>query len=214
MKVQNKIKEVLERDSIIWNLWLKLHQQEEPQSIANVKRENEKHQIFYFVGGKIKSRERIKFNDFFLKEEDKTKIRRSKQRERRQNDPKFKLNNYIRNRIRRSLKSLKGLKKQNILKGKRHWESFVNFTLQEFVIHLESLFQDGMTWKNYGKWHIDHVKPIVLFNFKIAEDPEFKECWALKNLQPLWAKDNDSKGVKFTLKNNQNFILSDNKDNV
>jgi hypothetical protein len=53
-----------------------------------------------------------------------------------------------------------------------------------------------MTWENYGKWHIDHKRPIASFNFTSYEDPEFKECWALNNLQPMWAKENMSKGNK------------------
>lgn len=28
------------------------------------------------------------------------------------------------------------------------------------------------------------------------DDPEFRECWALSNLQPLWAKDNMSKHAR------------------
>ena len=59
---------------------------------------------------------------------------------------------------------------------------------------LESQFKDGMTWYNYGEWHVDHIKPISLFNFKHPTDNEFQECWSLDNLQPLWAIDNLSKG--------------------
>jgi len=46
-------------------------------------------------------------------------------------------------------------------------------------------------------WHIDHIRPISAFSFTVPEDPEFKECWALNNLQPLWAFDNLSKGGKW-----------------
>ncbi len=68
--------------------------------------------------------------------------------------------------------------------------------MQDLIAHLESLFQPSMTWENYGKWHIDHKRPIASFNFTSYEDPEFKECWALNNLQPMWAKENMSKGNK------------------
>jgi 5-methylcytosine-specific restriction endonuclease McrA len=61
-----------------------------------------------------------------------------------------------------------------------------------------------MTWDNHGKyekgkkkWQIDHIKPKSLFNFETPEDPEFKECWALENLQPLEAMENIKKGNKF-----------------
>ena len=32
---------------------------------------------------------------------------------------------------------------------------------------------------------IDHIKPRSLFKYKKPENKEFKECWALNNLQPL-----------------------------
>lgn len=75
-------------------------------------------------------------------------------------------------------------------KNGRSWEKLVGFTLSDLMIHLQKLFQPEMSWKNYGKWHIDHVIPRSRFHFQTAEDPEFKRCWALSNLQPLWAADN------------------------
>lgn len=75
-------------------------------------------------------------------------------------------------------------------KNGRHWEDLLEYNLSDLIIRLESLFKDSMSWKNYGKWHIDHIKPISSFNFKSYEDKEFKECWALENLQPLWAEEN------------------------
>jgi hypothetical protein len=62
--------------------------------------------------------------------------------------------------------------------------------------HLESQFQPGMTWKNYGLhgWHIDHIKPLVLFD--LTNRKQFLEACNYKNLQPLWAKENLSKKGK------------------
>ncbi len=65
--------------------------------------------------------------------------------------------------------------------------------------HLESLFTNGMTWENYGKWHIDHIIPKSFFEFSSPNDVEFKMCWRLDNLQPLWAKDNIIKSNKLSL---------------
>jgi hypothetical protein len=53
-----------------------------------------------------------------------------------------------------------------------------------------------MTWENYGDWHIDHKIPVSAFNFSKASDIDFKRCWKLSNLQPLWAAQNVSKGNK------------------
>jgi len=94
------------------------------------------------------------------------------------------LNEAIARAIRRALKDNK---------GGRYWEDLLDFTLVQLKKHLKKYFQSGMTWENYGKWHIDHIVPISVFNFEKSEDTDFKRCWALKNLQPLWAKENISK---------------------
>ena len=89
------------------------------------------------------------------------------------------------------------LKKNNLNKNKKTWIKFVDYTVEELKIHLEKQFKDGMNWENYGKWHIDHIKPKSLFNITSVECIEFKKCWSLENLQPLWAIDNISKGNRF-----------------
>ena len=76
------------------------------------------------------------------------------------------------------------------------WEKAVGYTFLELKTHLEKQFVDGMSWDNYGKWHIDHIIPISGFNFENKEDPDFKQYWALSDLQPLWAKDNWRKRKK------------------
>lgn len=53
------------------------------------------------------------------------------------------------------------------------------------IKHLESKFTTGMSWKNYGKWHVDHIKPCYEFNLTI-EDEQMK-CFHYTNLRPLWA---------------------------
>jgi hypothetical protein len=78
-----------------------------------------------------------------------------------------------------------------------HWEILVGYTRQQLVAHIESLFLPNMTWKNYGAWHIDHVIPKSHFNITSHECVDFKKCWALSNLQPLWESDNCSKGNRF-----------------
>lgn len=79
-------------------------------------------------------------------------------------------------------------------KQNKTFKSFelLDYTPEDLIKHLESLFQEGMNWDNYGYygWHIDHIKPVASFNL-INEDgsqnlEEIKKCWALENLQPLW----------------------------
>lgn len=83
------------------------------------------------------------------------------------------------------------------LRGGKHgrsWESLVGYTLGDLMAHLESQFTKGMNWDNYGEWHIDHIRPISDFNFVDTEDSDFRECWSLWNLRPLWGKENLAKG--------------------
>jgi endogenous inhibitor of DNA gyrase (YacG/DUF329 family) len=82
-------------------------------------------------------------------------------------------------------------------KAGRSWEKLVGYTVVELMRHLEALFQEGMTWENFGDWHIDHKRPVSSFSFADVTDPDFQECWALENLQPLWELENLSKGSKW-----------------
>lgn len=85
---------------------------------------------------------------------------------------------------------------QAIRKNNRSWKSLVGYTAGELMAHLEKQFLPGMTWGNMRRWHIDHILPIASFSFSSADDPEFKACWSLGNLRPMWAKENISKGDK------------------
>lgn len=102
-------------------------------------------------------------------------------------------------------KSMSASIRQCLLKNKagRHWEDLVGYNINELRAHLESLWSNGMTWENYGKWHIDHIIPLSLWFYCFPEDNEFKQCWSLANLQPLWAFDNLSKKDKCILVENK-----------
>jgi len=67
-------------------------------------------------------------------------------------------------------------------------------TVPELIAHLESLFQDGMSWQNHGRygWHIDHIRPCV--SFDLSDSEQQRQCFHYTNLQPLWAGDNLRKG--------------------
>jgi hypothetical protein len=83
------------------------------------------------------------------------------------------------------------------MKAGRHWETLVGYTVDQLKTHLEKLFKPGMTWENYGTaWHIDHKTPVAVFNFEKPEDIDFRICWSIKNLQPLEASINMSKGAR------------------
>jgi hypothetical protein len=78
----------------------------------------------------------------------------------------------------------------------RKWTALVGYSAEDLVKHLESKFENWMTLENYGKWEIDHIIPKSSFKYKTPEDPEFKKCWGLENLQPLEKSKNRLKANK------------------
>lgn len=87
----------------------------------------------------------------------------------------------------------------NILKGRIKSGSAVKdlgCSVEKFKIYLETKFQLGMTWDNYGEWEIDHIIPLVSFNLENRK--EFLKACNYKNLQPLWRCDNRQKSDKIT----------------
>lgn len=118
--------------------------------------------------------------------------RRNYEKTKKDSDPAYKLACYTRTSI------YTCLKERNVNKYKNTFD-LLPYTLTELIYRLESQFKDGMTWDNYGEWHVDHIKPMNLFNFKHPTDNEFQECWSLDNLQPLWSQENLSKGSRYYL---------------
>ena len=110
------------------------------------------------------------------------------QRMRRKTNPQTKIAECLRGRV---WSSLNGASKSQSIIG------LLGCSIEELKTYLESQFQEGMTWENHGVdgWHIDHVKPCALFD--LTKDSEQLVCFNYKNLQPLWAKENLSKGKKF-----------------
>jgi len=72
--------------------------------------------------------------------------------------------------------------------------SLLGCSAKKLRLYLESLFKEGMSWDNYGDWHIDHIQPFDKFD---CTNPEHQKIVChYTNLQPMWAKDNLSKGSK------------------
>jgi len=105
----------------------------------------------------------------------------------RADDPKYRLHRAVSAHMAYSLNGGK--------MGQR-WERLVGYSCDTLMRHLEREFTRGISWANYGAWHIDHILPVSSFNFTTATDADFKACWALTNLRPLLAGENISKGAK------------------
>ena len=86
------------------------------------------------------------------------------------------------------------------LKGSKNGQSilkYLPYSIKELKIYLEKLFDNKMSWENYGNyWHIDHIYPQSLLPYTSMEDDNFKKCWALDNLRPLEAVENMKKSNK------------------
>lgn len=100
------------------------------------------------------------------------------------------------NRIHHSMSSM--VRSSIINKHGFSWQSIVGYSRPELMRHLERQFTSEMDWNSYGKygWHIDHILPRASFDFEDENDPEFKACWAMTNLRPLWCDENISKSDK------------------
>ena len=100
-------------------------------------------------------------------------------KEQRKNNINFKLLWNLRSRVANALKkNLKSVATKKLL------GCSVEFLKQ----HLENQFKKGMTWKNYGQWHIDHIIPC--YKFDLSKTKEQRKCFNYINLRPLWAMDN------------------------
>lgn len=90
---------------------------------------------------------------------------------------------------------------RNLLLGKKTTGSakLLGYSPERLSQHIERQFVNGMSWENYGKWHIDHIIPISHFLKNGVNDPKIIN--ALSNLRPMWAKQNQEKSdlVEFLL---------------
>lgn len=103
-------------------------------------------------------------------------------------DPEFRILQALRSRLYTAVKSQGAKKSASTLE-------LAGCTTQFLCDHLESQFQDGMTWDNYGTvWHVDHVIPCKFFD--MTKPIHQKVCFNWQNLQPLWADENHSKSDK------------------
>ena len=105
-------------------------------------------------------------------------------RKRYKNDLLFRLAYLVRSGIKRVTDAVEKDKELRSLE-------YLGCSLEEFKSHIESLWTEGMTWDNHGKWHIDHKIPLSWF-IKNSNNPW--EANHYSNLQPLWAEDNLQKG--------------------
>jgi hypothetical protein len=100
---------------------------------------------------------------------------------RRKTDPNFRLRLTISSHLRRIVKA-GGVKEATSM-------AYVGCTVAQLRKHLERQFLSGMTWRNHGEWHIDHIIPLAAFDFA-GFPAQIKQAQHYTNLRPMWATDN------------------------
>ncbi|HJQ67891.1 MAG TPA: hypothetical protein VKA70_02900 [Blastocatellia bacterium] len=115
---------------------------------------------------------------------------RGYQNRRLREDLNYRLHNYISRAIRKAIK-----------KNRRSAFDILGYMVEELRRRLESLFQPGMSWENYGtEWHIDHITPKSWFKIEGpdgVDEYELRVCWSLDNLQPMWGAENLEKNNRY-----------------
>lgn len=113
-------------------------------------------------------------------------------KKREQGDLQFKIANRLRNIVVCRIRNKSETKRKSSLQ-------LIGCSVEQFLKHIESQWQPGMSWDNYGQrndcWQLDHIRPVASFDLTKADDVE--ACFNYKNYQPLWAVDNRKKRDKW-----------------
>jgi hypothetical protein len=177
----NRTEEQKERQIKLRREWNSNRTQEQRDKMNKWRRKNRKRP-------EIRAKERQELRDWHKKNPHKNREYYEELRK----DPLKVLHQRMSNAVRNALRH-KGSKKV------RPVFDLLDYTKDELETRFESQFteENGYSWDNMSEWHIDHIRPVASFNFDSTEHPDFKKCWALNNLQPLWAEDNIRKGNKW-----------------
>jgi hypothetical protein len=130
------------------------------------------------------NKEKRAASDKAWRENNKEKIYAA-QKARYKKDPLYKVKELLRGTVCKAFARLKQNKPTNT-------QSLLGCTYEEAKSHFELLFNKGMSWSNYGEWHVDHIRPVSSFGLD-----ELHLMNHISNLQPLWAKDNLVKGDRW-----------------
>lgn len=99
--------------------------------------------------------------------------------------PKARVAAAVRSRLRRALVS-----------KSEPSRAYLGCSPEFFKKHIEAQFLPGMTWDNFGKWHMDHIVPLSAFDLSDIRQVQIACNWT--NIRPLWAKANLRKSSKLT----------------
>lgn len=142
-----------------------------------------------------KAYEKAAFDKWISKDDNKTKYLNKKRELRQTQEYKNRVNTYRKERYHRDDNfKLSCVVRSHLNRIAKCSYSKIDYSMNELKQHLELQFQEGMSWDNHGEWHIDHIKPLA--SFDLTREEERRVAYSIDNLQPLWAKDNLSKGAR------------------
>jgi hypothetical protein len=93
----------------------------------------------------------------------------------------YKIGQRLRHRLGSAIKSQKTIKSNKTM-------NLLGCDMVHFKSYIEKQFKNGMTWDNYGEWHLDHIKACSTFD--LSKEDQQKQCFHYTNMQPLWASEN------------------------
>jgi hypothetical protein len=125
---------------------------------------------------KVRERERKNRNNDSFREYRREYIKKHKEK----NPHVYAWRTLLRNTIKRL-----GMKKE----GKTI--DMLGYSALELKENIEKKWSSGMTWENYGEWHIDHIKCVSSF----TSNETAKVVNNLSNLQPMWATTRNINGI-------------------
>ncbi len=114
-------------------------------------------------------------------------------------DPEFNIAERLRRQINKKAKrdGVGDLMREALKRGgeSNAVQAAMGYSIAELRAHLERQFTDGMTWAKFiaGKIHIDHITAQAEFDLRNVD--EWRACWSLGNLRPMWAADNLAKSA-------------------
>jgi hypothetical protein len=119
------------------------------------------------------------------KREEVTRYKREWSRKRQRSDPLFRLARALRKRVWIAFNRRSWTKRNSV-------SELIGADWSTVSAWIEERFKPGMCWKNYGSWHLDHVKPLA----SAKSEADLLKLFHYTNLQPLWAVENLSKGAR------------------
>lgn len=175
-------------------IWVENNREHRTTYLKQWRVDNKEHRRVYDAKRYAENKEEEKLRVKLYKKNNKEKVR-IYERERRRNNKVLRLNDNIRRAISKSFENNGYTKNSSTAE-------ILGCSYDDFIQHIQSQFQEGMTWNNKGEWHLDHIIPVSSYK----DEDELIKLNHYTNFQPLWAEDNMKKGDSYLEKDKQRYL--------